>query len=394
MRSALLFADARESRVSHNDTSPRLLTNPVSNSRDYLKEELRMESRSHFWRRILLDSARLPNGSCVVVDGFREELDELEMLTSECYVQGIYPILKLSLSQRSLDYIVENKAPENIEPKHLLALLEGVDAWISIFGWGRRKGKKRMYPPEYQPSGRVFEKMGRKKVKFVLITLPPPEGHPLRDVVKKAFECNYSRVSSLGKKLKEALEDSEDVHIETRNGTNLHFSLKNRPILVEDGILDEEDLKEDFVLALPSGVVSLFPIETTVNGTAFVKKAREYRYGTGDLDKVTLQFKQGHLVKWKAKKGSNSIKKFLEQTKGTGDMFCEVCLGINEKVDNYVGLPNIDELRYGAADIAIGHNLPFGKSKTTPPIHWHFSLGKIRLDVEGKTIVENGKIVL
>ncbi len=75
-------------------------------------------------------------------------------------------------------------------------------------------------------------------------------------------------------------------------------------------------------------------------------------------------------------------------------MFCEVCLGINEKVYSYVGLPNIDELRYGAADIAIGHNLPFGKSKTTPPIHWHFSLGKISLNIEGTKIVKNGKIML
>jgi len=234
--------------------------------------------------------------------------------------------------------------------------------------------------------------MGRKKVKFILVMLPPPKGHPLSDVVRKALECNYDQIRLLGRKLKDALKDSEDVNIKSRNGTNLHFSLKNRPILVEDGVLDEEDLKEDFTLALPSGVVVLFPVETTVNGTAFVKKAREYRYETGDLEDVTLRFEQGHLVDWRAKKGSNLIRKFLDRTKGTSDMFCEVCLGINEKVDGYVGLPNIDELRYGAADIAIGHNRPFGKSRTTPPVHWHFSLGKISLRAEGETIIENGEI--
>ncbi|MGD8505387.1 MAG: aminopeptidase [Candidatus Bathyarchaeota archaeon] len=352
-----------------------------------------MKDRSTFWKKILIDSVGLKKGSCVIVDGYREQLDELELLASECYINGIYPILKLSLSSQSLEYIAENEAPENIEAKHLLALIEGIEAWICIFGWWSGKGKRREYPPEYQPSGRVFEKMGRKRVKFVLVMLPPPEGHPLRDAVRKAFECDYNQISSLGKKLKDALKDSENVHLKTKDGTDLHFSLKNRPILVEDGILDEEDLKEDFTLALPSGVVSLFPIETTVNGTVFVKKAREYRYGTGDLEDVTLQFEQGHLVDWKAKKGSNSIKKFLEKTKGTSDMFCEVCLGINDKVVSYVGLPNIDELRYGAADIAIGHNRPFGKSSTNPPIHWHFSVGKINLAVEGKTLIKNGEIV-
>jgi len=194
--------------------------------------------------------------------------------------------------------------------------------------------------------------------------------------------------------LKDALKDSEDVQIKTKIGTNIHFSLEDRPILVEDGVLDKEDLKEDFTLALPSGVVNLFPLEATVNGTVFVKKAREYRYGTGDLEDVTLQFERGRLVDWKAKKGSDLIKKFLEKTKGTSDMFCEACIGINKNVDSYVGLPNIDELRYGAADIAIGHNLPFGKSKTTPPVHWHFSLGKISLSIEGTNIVKNGQIML
>ena len=352
-----------------------------------------MEGNHDFWKRILLDSARLRKGSCVVIDGFREELEDLEMLASECYVQGIYPILKLSLSPKSVEYVAGKKAPENLEAKHLLALIDGIDAWFSIFGWGRSKGKKRMYPPEYQPSGRVFEKMGRKKVKFVMVTLPPPIGHPLRDVVRKALECDYHQVSSFGKKLRDALKCSEDVQIKTRDGTNLHFSLKDRPVLVEDGVLDEEDLKEDFILALPSGSVSLFPVETTVNGTVFVKKAREYRYGTGDLEDVTLQFRQGRLADWKAKKGSKCIQKFLEKTNGTSDMFCEVCLGINKKVNSYVGLVNIDELRYGCADIAIGHNIPFGKSRTSPPIHWHFSLGKISLSTEGKTIIKNGEIV-
>jgi len=302
------------------------------------------------WKRVLLECARLQKGSCVVVDGFREQLDELEMLASECYVQGIYPILKLSLSPQSLEYVAEMKAPENLEARHLLSLIEGIDAWISVFGWQSEesKGKPRMYPPEYQPSGKVFEKMGRKKVKFIMVTLPPPEGHPLAGVVRKAFECDYNKMRLLGRKLKDALKDSEDVHIETEFGTNLHF---------------------------------------------YIKKAREYRYGSGGLEDVSLRFEQGHLVDWKASKGSILIDEFLERTKGTSDMFCEVCLGINEMVDSYVGLVNIDELRYGAADIAIGHNRPFGGSRTIPPIHWHFSLGKVSLSVEGKNLIRNGEIV-
>jgi len=169
--------------------------------------------------------------------------------------------------------------------------------------------------------------------------------------------------------------------------------LKNRPAIVEDGVLGEEDMKEDFALQLPFGVVCLHPVETSVNGTVFIEKANDYIFGTGNLEDVTLEFDHGHLVNWHAAKGRNSIKRFLEKTSGTSDMLCQICLGINEKVDKYVGVPNIDELRYGAADIALGDNTPFGESRTIPPVHWHFSIGEVSLSVEGKTLIRNGEIV-
>jgi len=174
-----------------------------------------MDKRS-FWERVLLECARLQKGSCVVVDGFREQLDELEVLTSECYIQGIYPLLKLSLSRQSLEYIKEKKAPEDLQPRHLLALLDGIEAWICLYGWTDEKGKPIRFPPEFQPSGKVVDKMAKSKVKFVLVMLPPPKGHPLRDVVKKALECDYNRTSFMGFRLKKALHDSEDVSIITK----------------------------------------------------------------------------------------------------------------------------------------------------------------------------------
>lgn len=63
-----------------------------------------------------------------------------------------------------------------------------------------------------------------------------------------------------------------------------------------------------------------------------------------------------------------------KRVKGTSDAISEVCIGINKRVRNYVGLPHIDELRYGCADIAIGHNAPFGQSRTKPPVHCSLAL--------------------
>jgi hypothetical protein len=353
-----------------------------------------MRKHVEFWKTVLIDSARLKRRMCVVVDGYKEQFNELEMLASECYINQIYPILKVSLSNEALEYITENKAPERLEPEHLLALLDGVDAWISIFGWSDLKKKKRInYPPEYQPSGKVLDKMAKKRVKFVQVMLPPSKSHPLHNVVRRALECDCSKLTILGRKLKDQLCGSKDVNIKTQRGTDLHFSLDDRFVLVEDGILDEEDLAEDFILALPAGVICLYPVEDTVEGTTFVEGANDHVYGTGALKDVTFEFEHGHIVDWKAKKGENSISNFLKKTRGDRDMLGEICLGINENVKNYVGYPNIDELRYGAADFALGDNRPFGRLKTEPPAHWHFSLGPIDLSTEGKAIIHDGKII-
>jgi leucyl aminopeptidase (aminopeptidase T) len=236
--------------------------------------------------------------------------------------------------------------------------------------------------------------MAEKKVKFALIMLSPSEEHPLASVVKEALSCSYTRMHLLGEKLRNALKNSENVTLKTKAGTFLQFSVKNRAILVEDGVLDEEDLKQDFILSLPAGVVCFSPIETSVNGIVYIKKAEEYNFGTGTLKGVILKFEKGRLVEWKAKKGADLIKRFLKRVKGTSNTISEVCIGINEKVRNYVGLPNIDELRYGCADIAIGHNAPFGQSKTKPPVHWHFSLRKIELlKTEEKILIKEGQFL-
>jgi hypothetical protein len=188
-----------------------------------------MKKRSKFWKKILLYSLGLKAGSCVVVDGFRDQLDELESLASECYVHGIYPLLKLSLSQKSLEYINRRKSPKDLKPKHLLALLNGVDAWISIFGWTPRKRKTIGYPPEYQPSGVVLEKMAKKKVKFALIMLPPRKELPIATVVREALNCSYSSMHRLGRKLQNALRDSENVTLKPKLAVSCSSRLRTEP---------------------------------------------------------------------------------------------------------------------------------------------------------------------
>jgi leucyl aminopeptidase (aminopeptidase T) len=159
----------------------------------------------------------------------------------------------------------------------------------------------------------VLEKMAKKKVKFALIMLPPRKELPIATVVREALNCSYSSMHRLGRKLQNALRDSENVTLKTKAGSFLQFSVKNRAILVEDGVLDEEDLKQDFVLSLPAGVVCFSPIETSVNGVVYVERAEEYNFGTGILKDATLKFDGGRLVERKAKRGGHLINGFLKR---------------------------------------------------------------------------------
>src|SRR5207245_6626360 len=78
-----------------------------------------------------------------------------------------------------------------------------------------------------------------------------------------AIKVDYPKMTELGKKVAGRLERASKVHITSKIGTDLRFDITKRPVHIEDGIVDQEDMQRGLVSTkLASGKVEVQQIET------------------------------------------------------------------------------------------------------------------------------------
>ncbi|MGQ9469573.1 MAG: aminopeptidase [Nitrososphaerales archaeon] len=201
---------------------------------------------------------------------------------------------------------------------------------------------------------------------------------------KRTLElCNY-----YGK----ALTDKEFVEIKADDGTYLKFSIKGRPILIDDGIISDEDIaRGDVGLNIPSGEVFVAPLETTANGKILFEDV--VPHGFGKVKNLMLEFKDGKVVRYSAEKGEENFTKFLDANTGEKDRIAELGIGCNPGAEYTGGSIIVDEKIFHTIHIAIGNNTgaSHGKNKASSHLDMIKFMTHGRLFVDGKLIMEKGE---
>lgn len=163
---------------------------------------------------------------------------------------------------------------------------------------------------------------------------------------KTLNNCDYFRNKLIGK---------DKIRIIADDGTDLIFSIKNRRILVDDAIIDDNDLKENnYGLNVPSGEVFVAPIEYSANGKIIFDFVAIRGFGL--IENLWLKFQDGKVIEYNAKKGESRFKDYLESNVGEIDRIAELGIGCNEKAD-FIGATLVDEKIFGTIHIAIGSNI-------------------------------------
>jgi aminopeptidase len=154
---------------------------------------------------------------------------------------------------------------------------------------------------------------------------------------------------------KKALQGTNIITIKADDGTDLSFSIKGRPILVADGIIDMKDLSRgDVGLNIPDGEVFIAPREYSANGTIIFDYA--VIHGFGLVKKLKITFKDGKVVKFSASgNGAKIFRKFLAANTGEKDRIAELGIGTNPAAA-FIGETIVDEKIFGSLHIAIGNN--------------------------------------
>lgn len=328
-----------------------------------------------------------------------------DALTLETYQAGAIPVVTLSTDQSFLDYVT--KVPQKYygkEPKAMLSLLEDIDAQVQLFG---PKDPKILKAAPAEQMAKVFDsdkplmqKIENRQIRTAYLpvgymTSERAQNYGLdldswRRNFDQSLDADMMKVSELGKKLAQKLQNAEKVQVTHGQGTKLTFAIRHRPIFIRDGIIDQDDLsKGNYSEYLPSGAVTVAPIETTAEGEVVFDQPQAYM---GKMIKgLRLLFQNGRLSSYEGTDNLDVFDGMYRGATGDKDKIAFFSIGLNPNA-KYMGIFG-DQLVQGAVTIGIGQNKDVGGENDTTSGYAQ-TITKASVTVDGKPLLSEGKFQL
>ena len=358
--------------------------------------------------KVVTNSAKIKPGDVVVISGGKHTLPLLEALSTEAAKAGgrVAPIL---LSSDRVSRSLNTEVPEQYlgQPSPLIDWLKNVDVWISTPGVEDPQAVFTGVPDarlaKASKSADLFRNaLNQSKIRSVEIAVPTRTDAELVQVdfakyqkmLWDAINADYQQIAAEGNKLKSILARAKTVKVTSLSGTNFTFSVGNRPIFVNAGILKETAPGEPFLsrtASLPGGAVVFAPIETSANGKVVAPRdvCRPYERLTG----AAYEFRDGRMVSFKAEGNARCFEEYFAAYSGPKDMFSSFQIGLNPalKVIEDGGDYRPPEAA-GMVFIGIGNNdLLGGNNKTN--FGWFIPVVNATVEVDGKIVVKDGQLV-
>jgi aminopeptidase len=144
---------------------------------------------------------------------------------------------------------------------------------------------------------------------------------------------------------------------------------------------------------MPDGEIFTSPVEDSVNGK--IRFSYPGFFLGQEIEDITLEVKNGLVVKWDAKKGKSLLDKLMEIPGAR--QFGEAAVGTNTGIKKFTKNMLFDEKLAGTIHMAIGTAIPEAGGKNESAIHWDMLAdmndgGEIYADDE--LIYKNGRFVI
>jgi leucyl aminopeptidase (aminopeptidase T) len=190
--------------------------------------------------------------------------------------------------------------------------------------------------------------------------------------------AEHKRMQTFADNLMKKLEDAVRIEITNPAGTNLTFSVEDRPFFT-DTKLDWETMKW---MNLPTGEVIVAPVENSLEGKLVCDMAIG---GVGPLKTpFTITVEDGRVQETSCKDAS--VKKRVEDSLATDDMASvvgEFAFGINPKARLVQEFLETEKIK-GTIHIAFGDNSDFPSGKNNSANHMDFLMSKPTVKAQTK----------
>ena len=362
-------------------------------------------------RRVVKTSANVKPGDVVVVYGGKHDIALMEALAIETAKQG--GMVTMFLDSDKFERAFYTEVPEQYleqPPSYFAEWVKHMNVWIGLPGVEDPKAVYGDVPQERfakaNKAGQVVtDVLNASGVRVVSLGYPTQSDAAVyqldfatyQKVFWDAVGADYQKISQDGNKLKQMLQEAKTVRVTSPSGTDFTFSVGDRPIFVDDGIVTEEKAKSKYFVtryaSLPGGSIFFAPIETSANGKVVVPRDRcQFKPLTGE----SFVFNQGHLENFNAESGGQCYAEAMAPYTGPKDMFAYFQIGLNPAAKV---MENPGDYRPGNAAglvyISVGDNQLFGGSnKVQGAGGFGFPIVNATVTIDGKTVVQDGKLTL
>ncbi len=356
-----------------------------------------------FVRNVVRTCLRIGPEDSVSIFTWRHTLDLAEAFALECQKAGAKTHLEIETDelyyQAVLDLPIKYlKGPNPFS----LALLDVATANIFLAGPENPERLKRISPERMSAMVEADKPYNNKLLERKIRSAHIVSGYvtPQRaktygfdyDKWKRnilaAIDVDYNHMRELGKKVGERLEEASEIRITADNGTDLTLALEGRDSHVNDGVIDDEDIKKGAIFtALPAGNVAVAPKERSARGI-FLSDIPEPDAGLLIRD-LALRFEGGKLVSLEGSQNAEAMKARWVKARGDKDQASWLIVGLNPAAqEGYV----YNKIILGSVTLGIGDNREIG-GKMESDFGTHCTVEKPSVDLDGKRFVDRGKFV-
>ncbi len=203
-----------------------------------------------------------------------------------------------------------------------------------------------------------------------------------------AMQVDWYEIKQLGETLKERLSGADHVHITTPQGTDIRFSIRGRPVKIDDGILTEQGAYGN----LPAGEVFVAPVEGTASGRLVLRWAPTRRLET----EVIVTVKDGRAVDVEGNEPfAEELRRVLSTDPLTGNI-AEFGIGTNPRASKPDNILESEKI-LGTIHIALGDNSTFGGTIKVP-FHQDFVFFEPTVELEGRgrrtLLLKDGRLLV
>jgi leucyl aminopeptidase (aminopeptidase T) len=355
-------------------------------------------------KNVLTKTLRIKKGENVVIETWSESLPWAKPFVVEARRLGANPMLLYEDEESFWDSLRAGNAKQTGHVgSHEWAALDKTAAYVFFFGpseWPRRdelSAKKQAGVAAYNPEW--YRRAAKSKIRGARVYLGRTSQMAAdrwkldldewREELVRASLVSPAQMHALGTRIGERIRKGKTATVSHPNGTNLTFQLGKYPIQLDDALVDESDLKSGNNMAtIPGGVVGAAVDHTSASGT-IVGNHTTYPE-TGPVSGGRWTFHDGHLTEQSYESGGEPILAAYAKAPQKGrDRMGAFSVGLNPEISM---LPQMEDQELGSLFFSLGGNQFRGGKNPSPFGAWMVVKGG-DLSIDGKPVVENGKIV-